>query len=229
MGRKLELNMADWPQPCLGNCGRLLRPPKTKSADFPNHKTAASQRVVEPWCQHCRALATGKKLGHRKEPVSPAEEEARIERIRQDLQWMIADRRRRGVPPEGIVMPGDDKMHLDLQRRMPGDKQAPQPRTRPLEETADKDAPLGYCRRGHPFDGKDPVGRRTCGTCAQWRLENNRRKKQAAPKSKGHCRRGHPYTHVAKDGKHKYCPQCKAMSRKRNAMKRAKAQYDEAA
>lgn len=231
MSRKKELVLADWPQPCEGGCGRLLRPPKTKAADYPNHKTAASQRVVEPWCQQCRARATGKDLSHSTAPRTAAEEEARLERIRQDLRDMVEDRRRRGVPPEGIVLPGDEKMHLKLQRVMPGDKPAPEPRTRPLEETVAPDAPLGLCRRGHPFDGKDPVGRRTCSTCAKWRLENNRRRKEAEPQNrgKGHCRRGHPFTHVTENGKRKYCPTCKKMSRFRNAMRKARAQYDDAA
>lgn len=229
MSRKLELKIEDWPQPCHGGCGRLLRPPKYKAADFPNHKTACSQRVLDPWCQQCLARQKGKEPGHRKEPLTEAEEEARIERIRQDLLVMIADRRRRGVPPEGVVMPGDEKIHLDLQRRMPGEQPAPKPRTPRLEETATPEAPLGHCRRGHPFDGKDPVGRRTCSTCAEWRLENNRRRRverdadQVAKRGKGHCRRGHPFTHVS--GDRKYCPTCKAMSRKRVAMRKAKAQH----
>lgn len=215
MGRRTELNLADWPQPCLGNCGRLLRPPKTTAADYPGQVTACSQRVLEPWCQQCRARAKGKDLSHNKGPLTPAEEEARLERIRGDLRVMVADRRRRGIPPEGIVLPGDDKMHLRLQRLMPGEKAAPEPRTLPLSATADAEAPLGLCRRGHAFDGHDTSGRRTCSTCAELRLEANAERRQGR-RGKDTCRRGHPFTSESKDGKRKYCPKCKKMNRMRN-------------
>jgi hypothetical protein len=208
----------------MGNCGRLLRPPHARAHEYPNVKTAASQRVSEPWCQVCTGALKGRKRGHHTE-VPVESEEMRLKRIRIELQSMIADRRRRGVPPEGIVMPGDDKMHIQLQRRMPGDKVPPRPRTPKLEETVDQDAPLGRCQKGHPFTHRDPAGRRVCATCKDALMQHRRRVAEARPvRDLGTCRRGHPFTHS--NGGHKYCPTCKAMSRKKLAMKRAQASHE---
>lgn len=232
MSRRVELVLADWPQPCNGGCGRLLRPPKAKAKDYPNRRTCASQRVLEPWCQVCTGKIKGKKGGHHKEPVTPlseAEEERRIEAIRADLRRMVADRRRRGIPPEGVVLPGDQKMHVRLQRALPGEKLKPARRTPKLAETQAEDAPMGRCSRGHPFTDLDPVGRRRCETCAAIRLAENAKRRiereggvVPAFGSKT-CRRGHEYTHVS--GNRKYCPTCKAASRKRVAMAKAMMQH----
>jgi hypothetical protein len=150
----------------------------------------------------------------------------RLNRIRTELRYMIADRRRRGVPPEGIVLPGDEKMHISLQRQMPGEKPPPAPRTRKLEETADAEAPLGRCQKGHPFTHRDPAGRRQCNTCKADLMAHRRRVAEARPvRDLGTCRRGHAYTHT--NSGHKYCPICKAHSRKKLAMKRAQASHEQ--
>jgi len=227
MGRVKELDLSQWPQPCMGNCGRLLRPPHSRAHEYPNIKTAASQRVSEPWCQVCTGALKGRKGGHRAAPSAMETEEVRLARIRTELHYMIADRRRRGVPPEGIILPGDEKIHVHLQRQMPGEKPPPAPRTRKLEETADEDAPLGRCQKGHPFTHRDPAGRRSCATCKADLMAHRRRVQEAKPKRMGEtCRRGHSYTHMSAG--RKYCPMCKAMSRKRSAMKRAQASHDAA-
>jgi hypothetical protein len=173
----------------------------------------------------CTSALKGKRGGHH--PAPPVEsEEVRLNRIRTELRYMIADRRRRGVPPEGIVLPGDEKMHISLQRQMPGEKPPPAPRTRKLEETADAEAPLGRCQKGHPFTHRDPAGRRQCNTCKADLMAHRRRVAEARPvRDLGTCRRGHAYTHT--NSGHKYCPICKAHSRKKLAMKRAQASHEQ--
>lgn len=229
MPRVLELNLAEWPQPCQGNCGRLLRPPHAKAEEYPNLRTAASQRVSEPWCQVCTAKLKGRtKGGHRRDAAFVETEEARLERIRTELAAMVADRRRRGIAPEGTVLPGDEKMHMALQRRMPGERPPAQPRTRKLDETVAPGAPLGLCQRGHPFTGVDPAGRRKCEECNAIRLEQNAKRRlerdaSITPHGNMTCRQGHPYTHVT--GNRKYCPTCKAASRKRVAMAKAAREH----
>lgn len=214
MPRPLELDVRQWPQPCTGNCGRMLRPAHTKMKDWPN--TQASVLVTDPWCAPCRLKAQGRNADFAKrEKLSPEQEAARIERIRADLDALMRDRRARGIPPEGLYVPGDEEREQEAKRKHDTAKQ-----NRAVQFS--EEAPLGYCARGHKFDRIDPAGRRKCDTCAADILERNRQRRVTRDTGKAHgkCRRGHEYTSVK--GNKRYCPECKALSRERVMERRAR-------
>lgn len=213
MAKTYISNDGDWPKPCPGGCGRVMRAPHHRSNQFPGRTTRAAVNNTGI-CHTCAGLS------RRFVPLRPAEtEEAKLRRMRADLDALVADRRRRGVPPEGTPMPGEQPDYPDRQRALPVRD----------DQYTDPEAPLGYCGRGHPFTGRDSAGRRWCKVCndaknirSKERMEQrtaakrgiavaaDRKPSPEAPH--GRCMLGHPYTGVnGVKKKQKYCATCKKM------------------
>ena len=202
-----------WPRPCPGGCGRLMREPHAKAGDYPDLVTRAAVNSTG-YCTLC----AGRGGAHRSRTPKPTEgEEAKLRRMRSEIESLVADRRRRGVPPEGVLMPGETPEIPKRQRPLP------------LKDSfTDPDAPLGYCGRGHPFDRFDSAGRRYCVTCNEFKNKRAREgteKKLAAERGQaltkndrgpspdaphGRCMLGHPYKGTnGQKKKQRYCPTCK--------------------
>jgi hypothetical protein len=146
-------------------CGAPMRPARTSGEDHPD--TVAMQSKVE--CSHCYHVRRVNQID-RFDPI-PAQ---------RWIEAYVADRRRRGINPEGEVLEG---------------------------EAGDKNGRAGHrraaCKRGHPMEGEnvwvDGRGIRSCLTCkkarqaaalAKYRAEHQTPRDDPAKT----CRKGHPYT-----------------------------------
>lgn len=129
-------------------CGRNTRKPQETLADRPN--TVKGHDATGEVCTTCydnpsdipRWLHAG---------LTKEERESRIAQARADLDALVADRRRRGVNPMGVIFPGEE------------------PPTRELGSA--------FCKRGHAYDERFRAsdGRRRCPRCEKLRKEENRR------------------------------------------------------
>ena len=208
MTKRYVSNDGDWPKPCPGGCGRVMRAPHMKAAQFPGRQTFQAVNNGG-MCATC----AGRKRDRTEKPVET--EEARLRRMRADIEAMVRDRRRRGVPPEGIAMPGETLDDPDRSRPMPAPDQ-------PLE---DPEAPLGRCKHGHAFTKLDSVGHRFCPTCHENKVQAARARMMVLADEKighkidrspspeapyGRCLLGHPYkSENGKLKKQRYCSTCK--------------------
>lgn len=142
-------------------------------------------------------------------------EDDKIADLRHSIDTMVRDRRARGIPPEGIVLPGEKR------------------------DNALYDLGLGLCPEGHPYTHKDGAGRKVCGACRQNALFRHAAIKEApATETKtlprrergprpgapyGLCELGHSYAKVFANGQ-KYCPECKRARRARAVLAKSKIQ-----
>lgn len=83
-------------------CGKAVRPPSALAADFPGTIRAGD---VSGLCGTCK-YKTGRRRVRDKN-LSAEELEERLERAKQVYADLVANRRARGIDPEGIQMPGE--------------------------------------------------------------------------------------------------------------------------
>lgn len=225
-GRAQRFRDEGWPFDCKGGCGRQVRPPHTPAAEFPNTVMAARNDGVCVMCDKYTRLdlrAPSAAPGSR----NAAAEQESIDRARAWLDKYAADRRARGISPEGVVFEGEDAQHIERQRPLP---ESNQPQS------------LGVCSKGHPFTRRLNNGQRWCDECHKIKIAAATAKRQAKAAAKmsrepspeaplGRCRKLHPYTSViGKKEPRLYCPKCKKRRATRNRRKQQQQeQYRRAA
>ncbi len=106
-GRPSTIDYSEWPKICPGGCRRLTRPYKSLLTDFPDTILSANQSGM---CNNC-FRRSGVHPARPAPARNEAEEQARIRSWRSDLIAFIDARRRRGVSPEGIVLPGEARQY----------------------------------------------------------------------------------------------------------------------
>ena len=194
----------NWPKKCPGTCGRMTRPWNGLIAQFPDTVVSVNKKG---YCDPCRRAAAG--VPARKvveKPRKAASEALTAERVEALERWRLryeAERRRRGIPPEGTV-PDDHEAAFD-----PPEVPNPGP-----------DYGLGMDSAGHFYDGVDSKGRRMCSVCKSFNGAKGHNVAKTAP-VEGKCRYGHQLTQYS-DGK-LYCRICRNRDKRRWREKRKAA------
>lgn len=181
----LRKRWEEWPKVCPGDCGRKTRPWHSSIAQFPGTVGAVNNTGI---CDPCKRKASGRPP--RKQPTEQVTELA-IRRselaVEEGIRWrqrFEADRRRRGVPEDGYLMPGEKPAIIGKDRddipRPPKPKGKPGRKIiEPPKPARPQDAPHGVCDKGHALtlDGR---GAKRCKPCLaaykrEWRAKRRRR------------------------------------------------------
>ena len=207
-------------------CGRRTRPAHTKSADWPGTVAAENRDGECPKCALGARYTQRSKGNGRVKSVqvhrTPEQEEAMIRQARADLEALWADRRRRGVDPDGVFFEGEKPIHhtpatLGRQGGMT-----------PLSPEEN----LGKCPNDHLYTHRDSLGHRRCATCLAGngkQLAARRKLALAAASADeaagwtkrrvGFCPQGHPYKRDKRGKVH--CRPCENESRRKHRASRA--------
>jgi hypothetical protein len=197
------------------HCGRPTRKPTESAKDRPGTVKASSSSGEV--CITC--VKNPDHVGRWLDPsLDKAEKEARIAQARRDLEAMWADRRARGVDPDGLFFEGEKVIRHT-------------PATFDEHDKATDGEGMGTCPKGHPYTHRDSKGYRRCATCL---AENGRKagERLNAPggkarpfKSTERCPRGHVW--VRRNGR-VHCPPCEnAARRRKRAERRRELDYAE--
>lgn len=188
-----EYEELGWPKACI--CGRTTRPAHTKAADWPGTVAAENQDGECPRCAlGTRYLDRSRGNGRVKsEKVrrTPEEEQAMIRQARADLEAMWADRRRRGVDPDGVFFEGEKPIHHTPASFNDGSVDRPKVARE-----------MGLCPNGHEYTHRDSLGHRRCATCLEENGKALARRRQAKLEAgeiarTETCPKGHPWERKA--------------------------------
>ena len=145
-----------WPKTCI--CGRATRPAHTKAADWPGTIASENQDGECPKCAlgaryTDRSKGNGRVL-RAKILRTPEEEAQMIKQARADLEALWADRRRRGIDPDGVFFEGEKPIHHTPASFNDGTVDRPKVARE-----------MGLCPNGHEYTHRDSLGHRRCATC----------------------------------------------------------------
>lgn len=154
MGNGAGRPPVDYPTRCP-RCRRNIRAPYETVDEKPNTIRAADLTGICVTCKRGGANA-GRALSIK---LSPEQQAERDRRTKEELEAFIADRRRRGVNPEGVRFPGDP------------------PPIKSAEEIAGTET---HCAKGHEYQTPYVPGRkRMCDICRKAREARRAQQRRA--------------------------------------------------